>query len=72
MDVDEPAPLTPVLKLDDPSDLGEERVVLAPAHVPAGEETGSPLANENRPAGDLFASEGFHPEPLGVAVAAVS
>src|SRR5262249_46447445 len=72
VDADEAAARAVVLELDDPGDLGEQRIVLAEADVLAGVEATAALADEDRAAGDEVAVVALDAEPLGVAVAPVA
>src|SRR5215208_1617404 len=67
----EPAPAV-VLEADLPVGEGEERVVLAEAHVLARLPLGPVLADDDRAAGHLLAAEPLHAQPLGVAVPPVA
>ena len=50
---------------------GEKGVVAATAHVVAGVELGSPLADDDRAGGHLGAVVDLHAEALGIRVTAV-
>ena len=63
--------LAAVLEADYAGDLGEEGVVLAAAHVCAGLERGSALANQDGASGDYLAAEALDAEALRVRIAAV-
>ena len=51
--------------------FGEERVILAPAHVFAGLDRGAALAHDDRAAGNELPAEDLHAEPLRVRIAPV-
>src|SRR5262249_43939644 len=72
LDRDDAAVPAVVAVPDDARDLREERVVLAAAHVVAGEELRAALPDEDRAARHELAAEGLDAEPLRVRVAAVA
>ena len=70
--MDEPSALAAILELNDSAGPREESVVLPPTDIHPRAEASSPLPNQNRSAFDLLSSERLDPQPLGVAVPAVS
>src|SRR2546425_11982247 len=71
VNADEPAHTPLVFKLDDPGDSGEQRVVLAAAHVEPGFDGRSSLPDEYRAARHQLTGEPLDAKPLRVAVASV-
>ena len=70
-DADVFAHLAAIAELDDAADLGEQRVVLAPADIVAGLDLGAALPHDNRAARNQLATEDLHTEPLRIRVAPV-
>src|SRR5690348_525691 len=60
-----------IVKLDHAGDLGEQRVVLAPAHVIAGLETRAALAHDDGAAGNQLPAEHLYAEALRIGIAPV-
>ena len=50
--------------LDQPRDLGEQRVVAALAHTGPGVDLRATLTDKDRPGRDELALEALHPKPL--------
>src|SRR5262249_37830495 len=61
-----------IFKLNNPGNLCEERIVLADTNIQAWFEFRAALTNQYRSPGQELAGKPLHPEPLGVAVAAVA
>src|SRR5207249_8856869 len=71
-DADDSAARAVILELHPTRDLGEDRIVFAPAGIPPGTKSPSPLANDNRPARHEVPVVRLDAQPLRVRVAAVS
>ena len=72
LDHDELAHRPLVEELDASRNLGEERIVLAAAHVQPRLYPRSALADDNRPAGNQLSAKCLEAKPLRVRVATVS
>jgi hypothetical protein len=60
-----------VLELHNAGNLGEKRVVFANTNIDAGLEFGTALPDEDRSTGYHLTCKAFHPESLGMTVAAI-
>ena len=70
-DADALAVLAERFELDRARDFGKERIVLSAAHVLAGVDSGTALANDDRSGGDELAGEALHAQSLTVTVAPI-
>jgi len=66
-----PSP-SPVPKLHDSVDLGEQSVVLPTSHIQSGEELGSTLADQYRPTADGLPAKPFDTEMLRIRIPTVT
>src|SRR5690348_13875616 len=60
-----------IVKLNHAGDLGEQRVVLAPAYILARLEPGAALPHDDGAAGNQLAAEHLHAEALRIGIAPV-
>ena len=72
LDGDVLAQAAAVLEADNAADFGEQGVVFAAADVQAGLNAGSALAHDDGAARHQLAAEGFHAQPLRIAIAPVA
>src|ERR1041385_6021195 len=70
-DADEFAVPAAVAELNDTGDFGEQRVVLAQAHVLTRLNAGAALPDDDRTAGHQLAAEGLHAQTLRIRIAPV-
>src|SRR5438552_2018186 len=72
LDSDVLAQAAAVFEADNAADFGEQGVVFAAADVQAGLNAGAALAHDDGAARHQLATEGFHAQPLRVAIAPVA